>query len=261
MIFSHGFFNAINYFCKSFTPVFTDKNIPNIFTCLNLLCGCIAIVSVFHGNVIMLASMIFLASMFDFMDGLTARSLNAYSDMGKQLDSLADMVTFGVVPGMILFNMMVNRDAAEVNSILFGVFKYFPFIVTVFAAFRLAKFNLDQRQASTFSGLPSPAMGILVTSFPLIIKYDHWNLAHFLSNPFFIISVSIILSVLMVSKIKLFALKFRTLKWNDNKIQFIFLILSVLLFSLFLFTAIPMIIFLYIVLSVINNSVLNRVSI
>lgn len=243
-------------------PLFTDKNIPNFFTCLNLLCGCIAIVSVFHGNLIMLATMIFLASMFDFMDGLMARSLNAYSEMGKQLDSLADMVTFGVVPGMILFNMLVNRDVNEVvnNTFLFGMFKYFPFIVTVFAAFRLAKFNLDQRQANTFSGLPSPAMGILVTSFPLIIKYDP-NLAPFFSSPVFIFSISIILSALMVSKIKLFALKFKNMKWNDNKIQFIFLIISILLFSLFLFTAIPMIITLYIVLSLINNSYLNRVSI
>lgn len=210
----------------------------------------------------MLATMIFLASMFDFMDGVMARSLNAYSEMGKQLDSLADMVTFGVVPGMILFNIMVNRDPNEVmdNNLLFGVFKYFPFIVTVFAAFRLAKFNLDQRQAATFSGLPSPAMGILVTSFPLIIKYDP-HLAPFFSNPFFIISISIILSVLMVSKIKLFALKFKTMKWKDNKIQFIFLIISAILFSVFLFTAIPMIIVLYIVLSLVNNSLINKASI
>jgi len=210
----------------------------------------------------MLATMIFLASMFDFMDGLTARNLNAYSEVGKQLDSLADMVTFGVVPGMILFNMLVNRDISEESnsSFLFGIFKYFPFILTVFTAIRLAKFNTDQRQANTFYGLPSPAMGILVTSFPLIIKYGSWHLAPFLSSPFFIFSVSIILSLLMVSKIKLFALKFKTMKWEENKIQFIFLIISVLLFAVFLFTAIPMIITLYIVLSIINNTYLNRAS-
>lgn len=165
--------------------MFTDKNIPNVFTCLNLLCGCIAIVSTFHFNYPMLASMVVLAAMFDFMDGLIARSLNAYSEMGKQLDSLADMVTFGVVPGIILYNMMINRspDSPFANSILFEILKYFPFIVTVFAAYRLAKFNNDQRQANTFIGLPTPAMGILVTSFPLIIKYDQWNLAPVLSNP------------------------------------------------------------------------------
>jgi CDP-diacylglycerol--serine O-phosphatidyltransferase len=210
----------------------------------------------------MLATMIFLASMFDFMDGLTARNLNAYSEVGKQLDSLADMVTFGVVPGMILFNMLVNRDISEESnsSFLFGIFKYFPFILTVFTAIRLAKFNTDQRQANAFYGLPSPAMGILVTSFPLIIRYDSWHLAPFLSSPLFIFSISIILSVLMVSRIKLFALKFKTMKWEENKIQFIFLIISVLLFAIFLFTAIPMIITLYIVLSIINNTYLNRVS-
>jgi len=206
--------------------------------------------------------MIFLASMFDFMDGLIARSLNAYSEIGKQLDSLADMVTFGVVPGMIMYNIMINYAPGDdgINNWLFGLLKYFPFIVTIFAAFRLAKFNLDTKQGNSFIGLPTPAMGILVTSFPLIIKYDRWNLAPIFSNQLFIICISIILSVLMVSKIKLFALKFKSLKWNDNKIQFIFLILSVLLFSVFLFTAIPLIIFLYIVLSVINNSYLNRMS-
>ncbi|MEO5570362.1 MAG: CDP-alcohol phosphatidyltransferase family protein [Bacteroidia bacterium] len=253
--------------------MFTDKNIPNLFTCLNLLCGCIAIVCVFHGNLILLVTMIFLASMFDFLDGLIARSLNAYSEIGKQLDSLADMVTFGVVPGMILFQIMINRNPEDdvLNGWFFGLLKYFPFIVTVFAAFRLAKFNLDTKQGNSFIGLPSPAMGILVTSFPLIInskslfnpliiKNDHWNLAPFISNQLFIISISIILSVLMVSKIKLFALKFKSLKWNDNKIQFIFLIASVILFSIFLFPSIPMIIFLYIILSVINNSMLNRLS-
>lgn len=242
--------------------MFTDKNIPNFFTCLNLLCGCIAIVSVFHGNSILLVTMIFLASMFDFMDGLIARSLNAYSDVGKQLDSLADMVTFGVVPGIILYNIMVNRNPGddELSSGFLSLLKYFPFIVTVFAAFRLAKFNLDTKQSNSFTGLPTPAMGILVTSFPLIIKDDRWHIASIISNQVFIISISIILSVLMVSKIKLFALKFRSLKWNDNKTQFIFLILSVILFSIFLFTAIPMIIFLYIVLSVVNNSNLKHTS-
>jgi CDP-diacylglycerol--serine O-phosphatidyltransferase len=235
--------------------LFTDKNIPNFFTCLNLICGCIAIVSVFHGNLIMLATMIFLASMFDFMDGLMARSLNAYSEIGKQLDSLADMVTFGVVPGIILYTMMINRDASEVigNGFLFGIIKYFPFIVTVFAAVRLAKFNIDPRQSSSFTGLPTPAMGILVTSFPLIIKYDTWHLAPFFSNAYFILAISIILAILMVSKIRLFALKFKTVKWSDNKIQFIFLICSGVLFSIFLFAAVPLIIILYIVLSQVNE--------
>ena len=182
----------------------------------------------------MLATMVFLASMFDFMDGVMARSLNAYSEVGKQLDSLADMVTFGVLPGIILYSIMINRGPGEVtdNSFLFGVFKYSPFIVTVFVAFRLAKFNLIERQSGTFTGLPSPAMGILVTSFPLIIKYNP-NLASFYSNPYFIFFISIILSVLMVSKIKFFALKFKTMKWTDNKIQFIFLIISVLVFNIY----------------------------
>lgn len=242
--------------------MFSDKNIPNVFTCLNLLCGCLAIISVFHSNVIMLVSMVFLAALFDFMDGLIARSLNAYSDIGKQLDSLADMVTFGVVPGMILYSLLVNHGAAEIisSSVLFNILKYFPFIVTVFAAFRLAKFNVDTRQKNSFLGLPTPAMGILVTSFPLIIKYDRWNLTPVLVNPYFIFAISIILSMLMISEIPLFALKFKNKSWHDNKIQIIFIISSIVLFAFFLFTAIPIIVFLYIILSIINNSILNRIS-
>lgn len=240
--------------------MFSDKNLPNVFTCLNLLCGCLAIVSVFHGNEILLAGMVFLAAMFDFMDGLTARKLNAYSDLGKQLDSLADMVTFGVVPGMILYNLIIGRQSQDIisNQFIFSILKYFPFIVTVFAAFRLAKFNTDKRQTNSFLGLPVPAMGIFVTSFPLIIRYDQWNLTPVLTNPFFIIVISIILSLLMISEIPLFALKFKNFKWTDNKIQFVFIILSVLLFSFLLFTAIPVIVFLYIILSLINNFYLNR---
>lgn len=239
--------------------MFNDKNIPNVFTCLNLLCGCIAIVSVFHGNVILVASMIFLAAIFDFMDGITARALNAFSDLGKQLDSLADMVSFGVAPGMILYSLMINRNPDEMmmNDVVFGIVKYFPFIVTVVAAFRLAKFNNDQRQSSSFLGLPTPAMGIFVTAFPLIIKFDQGGMNTLLSNPYFIIIISIILSVLMISEIPLFALKFKNMKWNDNKIQFIFIILSILLFAFLRFTAIPLIIFLYIILSVINHYFFN----
>lgn len=243
-----------------FPIMFSDKSIPNLFTCLNLLCGCLAIVSVFHDNVMMLAGMVFLAAFFDFMDGMVARKLNAYSELGKQLDSLADMVTFGVVPGMVLHNMFVQYNAHEIitNIFLFSILKYFPFCVTVFAAFRLAKFNIDTRQTNSFLGMPTPAMGIFVTSLPLIIKYDHWNLTPLFIHPFFILVTSTLLSALMVSEIPLFALKFKNMKWNDNKIQFVFLLLSAILFLFFRFTAIPVIVCLYIILSIINNSILNR---
>lgn len=239
----------------------SDKSIPNIFTCLNLLCGCIAIVSIFHGNEIMLGSMVFMAALFDFMDGIIARTLNAYSDLGKQLDSLADMVTFGVVPAMVFYHLMINYNSNEIigSAFFFNVLKYFPFILTVFAAFRLAKFNIDKRQTTSFLGLPTPAMGIFVTSFPLIIKYDNWHLKTLLINPYFIIGVCIVLSLLMVSEIPLFALKFKNMRWKDNRIQFIFIFLSVILFFCFVFVSIPMIVCLYIILSLVNNYKLKPV--
>ncbi|MFI5218187.1 MAG: CDP-alcohol phosphatidyltransferase family protein [Bacteroidia bacterium] len=241
--------------------MFSEKNLPNVFTCLNLLCGCLALVSLFDLNAPLLISVVLLAGLFDFFDGLTARALNAYSDFGKQLDSLADVVTFGVVPGMVLHRLITNYPQShEIVSIgfLFTILKYFPFIITVFAAFRLAKFNIDSRQTKSFLGLPVPAMGIFVTSFIPIIKYDQWDLAPILTNPFFIIAITIVLSALMISEIPLFALKFSNWRWKENKIQYIFIIISVMLLIRFIFAAIPLIVFLYIILSIINNSMLKR---
>lgn len=240
--------------------MFSDKNLPNILTCLNLLCGCLAIVSVFSGNVTLLVGMVFLAAMFDFLDGITARSLNANSDLGRELDSLADMVTFGVVPGMILYDMMVKGQAQEIieNEFLLTILKYFPFIVTVFAAYRLAKFNTERRQSETFLGLPTPAVGMLVTSFPLILRQDIWHLASIINHPFFIIITSILLSVLMISEIPMFAFKFKNRNWKDNKTQYIYLITSFILLIILQSTAVPLLFVLYITFSLVNNSMMQR---
>lgn len=237
-----------------------NKQVPNVFTCLNLLCGCVAIVSSFHGNEVLLAAMVFLAAMFDFLDGLSARAFNAYSDLGKQLDSLADMVTFGVTPGVVLYNLFIGQAEQEIFSspMLFHILKYFPFIVTVFAAFRLAKFNVDTRQSNSFLGLPTPAAGIFITSFPLIVRFDHFGLTPILTNPYFILITSIVVSILMIVEIPLFALKFRTLSWNDNRIQFIFLILAAVLIVFFRVTAIPVIVLLYIVLSQLYYFIIDK---
>ena len=239
--------------------MFSDKNLPNILTCLNLLCGCLAIVSVFSSNINLLVGMVFLAAMFDFLDGLTARSLNANSELGRQLDSLADMVTFGVVPGIILYDIMVKGQAQEIieNEFLLTILKYFPFIVTVFAAYRLAKFNTERRQADTFLGLPTPAVGMFVTSFPLIMRNEGGQMASIIGHPFFIIVTSIVLSVLMISEIPMFAFKFKNGKWRDNKIQYVFLIVSVLLFIVMKTASIPLIFVCYITLSLINNSIMR----
>jgi phosphatidylglycerophosphate synthase len=124
------------YFCLA--PEMKKNQLPNVLTCLNLLCGCVGIISVFHGNVIMLGGMVFLAALFDFMDGFTARSLNVHSNLGKNLDSLADMVTFGVVPGMILYNLFLKQpEQSFLGSFsLFHIFKYVPFVFTGIARSR-----------------------------------------------------------------------------------------------------------------------------
>lgn len=231
--------------------LFTTKQLPNVFTCMNLLCGCVALVAVFHGNEILLAGMVFLAAMFDLLDGLTARGFNAYSDFGKEFDSLADMVTFGVVPGMIMYNLFIKGpDTVFLGSnVLFHIFKYFPFIITVFAALRLARFNCQKSGSSYFTGMPTPAATILITSLPLIVRYDRYGLGDLIHNPYFICIFSLITAALMMSKLKLFALKFHNLSWNDNKFQFIFLMLALVFFVLFGFTSVPLIIMLYIALS------------
>lgn len=237
----------------TFAPMslFTIKQLPNVFTCMNLLCGCVALVAVFHGNEILLAGMVFLAALFDLLDGLTARGFNAHSDFGKEFDSLADMVTFGVVPGMIMYNLFVRGpDTVFLGSnILFHIFKYFPFIITVFAALRLARFNCQKSSSSYFRGLPTPAAALMITSLPLIVRYDRYGLGDLIHSPYFICLFSLITAVLMMSNLKLFALKFYNLSWKDNVFQYLFLILAFLFFVFFGFASVPLILMLYIALS------------
>ncbi len=204
--------------------------------------------------------MVVLAALFDMLDGLTARGFNAYSDFGKQFDSLADMVTFGVVPGMIMYNLFVKGPEQQFlgSNMLFHIFKYFPFIITVFTGLRLARFNITFGSKEYFTGLPSPAAGILITSLPLITRFDSYGLAVLIYDPYFICLMSFLTSMLMVSNLKLFALKFHNLKWSDNKTQYIFLIISGLLLVYFRFAAIPLIIMVYIAISLVTGQKLYQ---
>ena len=189
------------------------------------------------------------AAIFDFLDGFAARLLKVHSEIGKQLDSLADMVTFGVLPGMILFNLIQpTLRANELPSQL----AFITFLIPVFSALRLAKFNIDTRQSDSFIGVPTPANSILIGSLPLILKYNP-SFECLILNPYFLIITTIIMSYLLVAELPLFALKFKNFTWADNKIRYIFLVLSLILLFAFQFTGIPFTILLYIVLSVINN--------
>jgi CDP-diacylglycerol--serine O-phosphatidyltransferase len=234
------------------------KHIPNLFTCLNLFSGCIAVVMIFRNDLNHLewaAYLVFLAALFDFFDGFTARILKVHSDLGLQLDSLADMVTFGLVPGAILFRLLHMSDPSLIyaNENFLRIFQFFPFIVTVFSAIRLAKFNIDERQTESFVGLPTPANTLLIVALPLILQHDTFHLTPLISNPYFIVVLSVVQSYLLVAEIPLFSLKFKNFTWKQNRYQYILVVSAVILFAIFFYVAIPLIILLYLFLSVIRN--------
>lgn len=236
------------------------KHIPNTITSGNLLCGCLAIVSALNGDLVWSAYLVGIAAVLDFFDGFTARLLNVHSEIGKQLDSLADMVTFGVVPGILLFKMLLST-VTSYCGIPEGIFIYLPyiaFIIPIFSAIRLAKFNIDTRQSSSFIGVPTPANAILICSLPLIQSFQHhignFNVNSIIGNVWFLTALSVVMSFLLIAELPLFALKFKNFGWPDNKIRYSFLIISIIMLVLFQFIAIPFIIFLYVILSAINNS-------
>jgi CDP-diacylglycerol--serine O-phosphatidyltransferase len=227
------------------------KHIPNTITCLNLFSGCISCVMAFQGEYLYAALFIYLAAVFDFLDGLMARVLNAYSNMGKELDSLADMVSFGIAPGIILFSWL-QAITPENNLFL----PYIAFLIPVFSALRLAKFNIDTRQISSFIGLPTPANAIFIAS--LISLHNEPHLSDILSNAWIIVTLILVLSFLLVSALPMFSLKFNALTWKNNKTRYIFLILSLVLFAIFRWMAIPLTIVLFILMSLLLHLVNSK---
>ncbi len=234
------------------------KHIPNALTCGNLFCGCIAIVCIFNQQLSYASYLIALAAVFDFFDGFAARMLNVKSAIGLQLDSLADMVTFGVVPGSIIFKLL--SDNLEKYN-LPNELAFLAFFISVFSALRLAKFNVDTRQTESFIGLPTPANAILIGSFPLILKQlpiDYSILPYTLLNPYFLLALTALMSFLLVSEIPMFSFKFKNFSWQDNKIRFIFMGITVVLLILLQFAAIPFVIAGYIALSIFNNMMIKK---
>lgn len=226
------------------------NHIPNAVTCLNLFAGCLALTQIFAGNLEIAAYLVGLAAAFDFADGLLARALHASSPIGKDLDSLADMVSFGVVPGAFLFDLLMQAGAGTPSWL-----PYAGFVVTVFSALRLAKFNNDTRQTTSFIGLPTPACTLVVASLPLILAHDSFHVTSFILNPWVLLGLTALLSGLLVAEIPLFALKFKNLRWQDNGVQFVFLLLTVLLLLGLQATAIPLVVLLYVLMSMVRPSV------
>ncbi len=244
------------------------RHLPNAVTCLNLLFGCLALTEIFAGRLENGAWFVAAAALADFADGLLARALRVSSAIGKDLDSLADMVSFGVVPGAILFQLLLRaadplRDiyiagqslAAAVpvphsQQFPYSPLPYVAFLVTIFSALRLAKFNNDTRQTTSFIGLPTPACTLVVASLPLILSHDRFGLRDVVLNPVVLVGFTLLLSGLLVAELPLFALKFKSLRWADNRRRFIFLLLAAGLLLGLQAAAVPLVVLLYVLLSV-----------
>jgi CDP-diacylglycerol--serine O-phosphatidyltransferase len=229
------------------------RQVPNLFTCANLLCGCIALLAIADLQLWIASYLIFLSAFLDLCDGLSARLLKVQSSFGKELDSLADVVSFGIVPAFIMVGLMSHGELVHAVNFTSKPILFLPLIIAVFSALRLAKFNIDTRQTNSFLGLPTPSNSIVIASFPLIVKYDEFGFSEIIYNPYFIGIASIVLSLLLVSEIPLFAVKFKSLSWRDNSYQYILIIAAVILLVILKFAAVPLIIFFYILLSLIKN--------
>lgn len=238
------------------------KQIPNIITSLNLLCGCVAIMFAVSGDLVSASFFAFAGIFLDFFDGLAARVLNAQSQVGLQLDSLADVVTSGVLPGIVMVQLLseaLTGTSLDISAIFSdtanntSIESYLPFtglLIAVASGYRLAKFNVDTRQTTSFIGLPVPANTLLILSLPLIISFQaSQQITELILTPWFLIIITLVSCVLLNAEIPLFGLKFKTWNFKDNAVRYLFLIASILLLVVLKFIAIPIIIFLYILVS------------
>jgi len=242
------------------------RAIPSFITLLNLLCGCLSAVSAFKGNLEASAFFIIGATFFDFFDGFFARLLNCKSEFGKQLDSLADVVSFGLAPAVIVFQLM-NSSVGMPQIIWRDInpLPYLAFLITLFSALRLAKFNIDVRQSDSFIGLPTPANAIFIAALPLILwNYSvsdkaiaEWTRLVF-NNFYFLTGLVFVMSYMLIAELPLMSFKFKTYTWHENKTKYLFFIFSALLILILNFIAIPLIIIFYIFLSVFINFVCKK---
>ena len=232
--------------------------IPNLLTAGNLIGGILAIIFTLKGQISIAPYFILISAFLDFFDGFAARLLKVQGDLGKQLDSLADMVTFGVAPGLIMFEIMaLSLKMRGLDNVMW--LKYAALIIPIFAMFRLAKFNIDDRQSEGFIGLPTPAMSLFFISFPLLLGQTTAipnfgpGILYAIGHPFVLFVLILTFSILMVIDLPLFGLKFKHFKWKGNEIRYVFLGFSLILIAVLYLWAIPLIIVLYILLSLGHN--------
>ncbi|MFY0631045.1 MAG: CDP-alcohol phosphatidyltransferase family protein [Flavobacteriaceae bacterium] len=249
------------------------KYIPNLFTLGNLFCGTLATIFAAQYQFEAAALFVVLGIVFDFFDGFLARILGVSGELGKQLDSLADMVTSGVVPGIVMFQLLnesiiikAQNSIADIDVNLEGLISlgsgYWPYIgliLTLAACYRLAKFNLDTRQSESFIGMPTPAMSLFVVALPLILVNTEIEFVkEMISNNYFLIGVTLVLSFLMNAEIPLFSLKFKNFGLKENVFKYLLIAISIVLLITTQYLAIPLIIVIYLLLSVINNMMTKK---
>ena len=231
--------------------------IPNLFTMLNLFCGCVALVMVADYKFDLAFYFVSLGIFFDFFDGFFARKFNVSGPLGVQLDSLADMVTSGVVPGYVMFKMMTHSNS-------FGIESYFPylgFVITLGACYRLAKFNIDERQSDSFIGLPTPANCLFIMSIPFLLDNDPFGYKLTTSIKVGLVVISFISAYIMNAEIPLFSLKIKDFSFEKYKLQIFFLAISAAMVIFLQILAVPLIIILYVLLSIFNNMINKKASV
>ncbi|MES2812699.1 MAG: CDP-alcohol phosphatidyltransferase family protein [Bacteroidota bacterium] len=241
------------------------SQIPNIITLLNLLCGCVAIVFAFQYEYEFAFFFVCLGIFFDFFDGFFARLFKVQSELGLQLDSLADMVTSGVAPGIVMFQLLLKSfGASQIISVNFWdssvmLLPFLGFIITLGACYRLANFNIDTRQTDSFIGLPTPANALFIMSLPLVIQFSSVeSITSLLHNTYVLLAIALLSAYVMNAEIPLFSLKIKNFSFQKNALQLFFLLISLLLLVFFSYLGIPLVIVFYVVLSVIHNLFLKK---
>lgn len=228
------------------------KHIPNTITCCNLLSGCVSILFTCNNHLLWASAMLFIAAIFDFLDGFASRTLDAKSPIGGELDSLSDVVSFGVAPSFIIAWFMgklgIGWWVHDVN-----LFPMLGFILAAFAAVRLAKFNIDTRQSHNFIGLPVPAVGLFIASLPIMLRAigSDTFVYRFVMNPYFFIAIIAIFSWLMVSEVPFFSFKIQNLKFKNNVLRYFVVIFAIIAVIIMKLAALPFVFLFYIMLSVI----------
>lgn len=246
------------------------KHIPNILTLGNLLCGCLGIIQVFTGDFLIASILIGCALIFDFLDGFVARLLGVSSPIGKELDSLADLVTFGVLPTMMMYQLTIGSmpklEETTVNgmvcildpSIINSPILLCSLSIALFSGLRLAKFNVDTKQSDSFIGLPTPACAAVVASIPLIQMNDEYGVFDMIYGPISLSVISIVLALLLIVPLPLLALKFKSFRIQDNLFRYILILVSIICILLFKYISIPIIVMFYVIISLLSLRANNK---